>query len=133
MTQTQSPQAGIADALTQLSEDTRLLVRQEIDSARQEMWEKGKQLAPGAALLGAAGLLGVFSAASVYRFALRFMEKLLPPTLAALFAAGGLGALAAYSATQGVERIRGLPAPVPSETVKQAATGVREAVPVSVG
>ena len=85
MTETpKSPQAGIAEALGDLSEQTRILVRREIDAAQREMWEKAKESAPALALLGAAGTLGLLAAASAYRLTLRLLERRLSPASAVL-------------------------------------------------
>jgi hypothetical protein len=123
----QTPQAGIADALTQLSEETRQLVRQEIDAARDEMWDRAKQLAPGIGLMAGAGALGIFAAASAYRSCLRIVEKVLPPTLAAMFATAALGGGAAYLALRGSEKLKEAPSPVPRDSLHEAASDVHEA------
>lgn len=121
MTETpESPQAGIAEALGDLSEQTRILVRREIDTAQREMWEKAKESAPALALLGAAGALGLLASASAYRLTLRLLEKQLSPASAAFAAAVFYGAGAAGAAVAGGRRLRELPSPFPAETARQA-------------
>jgi len=104
----QTPQAGIADALGNLSEQTRLLVRREIDSAQRELWGKVKASAPAATLVATAGVLAVLATASAYRCSLRLLEKGLPPAVA------------------GAQRLRELPAPFPTETAHETATLLAE-------
>lgn len=72
MTQAPShdPQSGIADALAQLSEETRVLVSQELVRGRQELWERGRELAPAAAMLALGAGMAAFAAASSYRLVL---------------------------------------------------------------
>lgn len=121
-----TPQAGIADALGDLSEQTRLLVRREIDAAQQELWVKVKKSAPAAALVATAGIFGVLATASSYRYSLRLLEKRLPPATAALLAAGVYGAGAVGAGAAGAQRLRELPAPFPTETARETAALVAE-------
>jgi len=126
MSQPQSPQAGIAGALTDLSEQTRILVRDEIAAAQRETWGKIRAIAPAAGLLGAAGVLGLAASASAYRASLRILERWLPPTAAALVATAVYGGAAAGAGVVGARQLRTLPAPVPAETAQQAAAAVQE-------
>lgn len=124
--QQQSPQAGIADAFTELSEQTGLLVRQEIDNARREMWDKLVTSAPAIGLLGASSALGLLAAASSYRLSLRLLEKWMPPATAAFVATALYGGGAAYAVVEGLRRLRELPAPFPTETVREVGSLAEE-------
>jgi hypothetical protein len=117
---------GIADALTDLGEQTRILVREEITSAQRETWTKVVRTAPAAGLLGGAGGLGLLSLASGYRASLRMLETRLSPVAAALTATAVYGVGAAVAATLGVQRLRALPVPFPSATVQDAQARVGE-------
>jgi hypothetical protein len=123
----QTPQAGIAGALHDLSEQSQALARHEIGAAVQEVWQKAKQEAPAVALLAAAGVLGLFAAASSFRLSLRLLERRLSPAAAAFVATAGYGAGAVSAGVIGVRRIRQLPAPVPSETARQASDALADA------
>lgn len=112
---------GVAEALHGLGEQTRHLVRAEMGAARREMWEKARRSTPTLALLGGAGLLGLFAVASTYRLGMRLLEHLMPPGLAAAFAAAGCGAGAGWAAIEGTKRLRDLPVPLPTDTAKEAA------------
>jgi hypothetical protein len=74
-----TPQAGIAKALTDLSDQSRVLVKSEIDSPLRETWEKARRSGPPAALAAASGALALLAAASAYRLTLRLLEERLPP------------------------------------------------------
>lgn len=115
-----TPQEGVAHALTDLSEQTLVLVRQELDAAQQEMLAKARRWLPAAGLLGVAAGGGVFATASSYRLVMRILEKVLPPALAAFVATVGFGGLAAVALGKGREKIRQLPPPVPSATARRA-------------
>lgn len=122
-----TPEAGIADALGQLSDQTAVLVRREIEAARLEMWERMKQIAPTAGLLGGAGVLGVLAVASSYRFTITILRKVLPPSTAALFATMGYGTAAGYAAVAGWKRLRETPMPYPVDTSRRVGQVVKEA------
>jgi hypothetical protein len=127
MTETpQSPQAGIADAVRDLSDNSRLLVRREIDAAEREMWRKAKDGAPAFGLLAASSALGLLAAASSYRLTLRLLEKVLPPVSAALTAAAGYGAGAVCTAVLAARRLRDLPPFFPTETARQAGEAITD-------
>ena len=119
---TENPQAaqeGIADALQDLSRNSRTLVREEISAAQQEMMGKAKEAAPAFALAAAAATLGLLATAASYRATVRLLEKFLPPVPAALTAAAGYGAGAAYTGVLAVRRIRQLPPLLPTDTARQ--------------
>lgn len=124
----QSPETGIADAFSQLSDQTASLVRREIEAAQKETLDKLKQSAPGAAMLAMAATMGVLSAASAYRWTLRLLEKRLGPASAALVATAGYGAVAGYLVVEGVRRLRAAPKPLPTDTARQAGSRVEDTV-----
>jgi hypothetical protein len=121
----QEAQAGVADALRDLSDNSRALVRHEITAAQQEMWDKAKQAMPAAGLLAAAAFFGVLSAAASFRVSMRLLEKTLPPAAAAFTAAAGYGVAAGVAGAMGVRRLHQIqplfPAQTARETVKTVA------------
>jgi Putative Actinobacterial Holin-X, holin superfamily III len=122
----QTPQEGIADALGDLSEQTRVLVRREVDAAQREMWAKAKAAAPALALTAASGALGLFAAAAVYRLSVRLLEKGLPPATAAFLAAVVYGAGAAGTAIVAIRQLGELPPLFPAETAQETGTIIAE-------
>jgi hypothetical protein len=121
-----TPQEGIAGALSDLTEQTRILVRREVESAQREMLGKLKASGPAAGLVAGAGFLGMLAAASSYRLSLRLLEKALPPATAALVATVGYGAAAGAAGVVAVRRLQELPPPLPTETAKDATATVAE-------
>ena len=119
------PQDGIADALSDLSGQTRALVRREVESAQAEMWSKAKDAAPAAALLALGATLGLAAAASAYRWNLRVLEKALPPAGAALVAVVAYGSGALWAGTRGIQKLSELPAPLPTRTIGETAEQAR--------
>jgi hypothetical protein len=124
---TQTPEDGIAETLHDLSDQTRNLVRREVNSALLEMWRKTRQSGPAVGLLAASGALAVFAAASSYRLSLRLLEKRLSPAAAATAATAGYGAAAACAGVLGVRMLRQLPLPLPTETARETTQAVAEA------
>lgn len=132
MTETpQEAQAGVADALRDLSDNSRALVRHEIAAAQQEMWDKAKQAMPAVALLGAAAFFGILTAAASFRLSNRLLEHVLPPATAALTATAVYGAAAGTAGALGVRRLQTteplFPARTAREAVKTAADTARSA------
>jgi hypothetical protein len=123
---TQTPERNIAETLHDLSDQTRALVRREVNSALWEMWRKARQSGPGVGLLAASGALAVFAVASSYRLSLRWLEKRMSPTAAAATATVGYGAAAAGAGVLGVRLIRQAPLPLPTETTTEAAETAKE-------
>jgi hypothetical protein len=128
MTETpQEAQAGVTDALRDLSDNSRALVRHEIAAAQQEMLQKAKQALPAAGLLGAAAFFGVLSAAASYRLSVRLLEKGLSPAAAAFTAAAGYGAAAGAAGVLGMQRLRQARPLFPAETARETASTVADA------
>ena len=121
-----TPQDGMAQAVGDLSEQTRRLVRQELDAAQQEIRDKVTEIAPALALAAAAGGFGLLAAASAYRLSLRLFEKGLPPAAAAFAATIGYGAAAAGAAVLAARRIRSMPPLFPVGTARQASQAVAD-------
>jgi hypothetical protein len=124
---TQTPEAGIAEAFSDLSEQTAALVRRELHAARDETWAKAKAAAPGVALLAGSAALGLLAAASGYRLSLRLAEKMVSPATAALLATVVYGAGAGVAASAGIARLRSVEPPVPTQTAAAAGATLREA------
>jgi hypothetical protein len=122
-----TPQAGIADAFAQLSQETATLVRQEINAAKTEMLDRLTKLAPGAGMLAAGGAAALFAAASAYRLSLRMLEARMSPTKAALLATTLYGAAAAALIPAALRQIKEAPVPFPADTVETTRQAVSEA------
>lgn len=122
-----TPQAGIAQAVGDLSEQTRNLVRQEINIAQREMRDKAVQSLPAIALAAAAAFFGLLTVASAYRLSVRLLEKRMSPAGAALAATLAYGAAAGGSGVLAAQQIRKLPSLFPAETARQTSEAVADA------
>ena len=77
---------SIADLTKQLTEQTKTLVRQEVELAKAELGEKGKRVGIGAGMFGAAGLFGFFAFAGLTAVMILALSEAMEPWLAALIA-----------------------------------------------
>jgi putative superfamily III holin-X len=108
----------IGELLKQLSEETTRLVHQELELAKAELAQKGKQAGLGAGLFGAAGAIGLLAAAALTACFILALAAAMPAWLAALIVAVGYGAVAAVLAVRGRDRVRQAVPPVPEQTIE---------------
>jgi len=111
----------IGELLKQLSQETTTLVRQEIELAKAEVTEKGKQAGKGAGMLGGAGIAGLLALGALTAAAILALDHAVANWLAALIVAAVWGAIAGALALAGKERVQEAtpPAPQTVETVKE--------------
>jgi uncharacterized membrane protein YqjE len=108
---------SIGELLTQLSQETTTLVRQELELAKAELTEKGKEAGKGAGMFGGAGLLGLLAAGALTACIIAALDTGLPLWLAALIVAVVYGAIAGVLALQGRDRVKRATPPVPEQTI----------------
>jgi len=106
------------ELVKQLSEQTTMLVRQEIELAKAELSEKGKTMGEGAGMFGGAALVGLLALGTLTALILSLLDKAMDFSLAALLVTLAYAALAGALAMTGRQRLkRGLPAS-PEQTVE---------------
>jgi len=93
---------SLGELLKQLSEQTTRLVHQELELAKAEIQQKGKQAGMGAGMFGGAGAL----------------NAVMPAWLAALIVAVVYGIVAFVLVKQGQARIKAAAPPVPEQTIE---------------
>jgi uncharacterized membrane protein YqjE len=109
----------IGDLLKQLSQETSTLVRQELDLAKAEMTEKGKQAGIGAGFIGGGALLGLGAFGAFTTFLIALLQTAVNHTwLAALIVTAVYGAIAAFLALRGKDKIQEATPPAPEQTVE---------------
>ena len=109
----------IGDLLKQLSQETTTLVKQELDLAKAEMTQKGKQAGVGAGFIGGGALfgLGMFGAVTAGLIAL-LATAVDHVWLAALIVAVVYGAIAGVLALRGKDKIQEAAPVAPEQTVE---------------
>jgi uncharacterized membrane protein YqjE len=106
------------DLFKQLSEQTSTLVRQEVELAKLELTEKGKQAGVGAGILGGAGLVAMLGIAALTAALIAGLAEAMDVWGAALIVGVVYIAVAGMLALLGRDRVRrGMP-PKPEETIE---------------
>jgi hypothetical protein len=110
--------------MSALADDVSRLVDRELHRAQRELMDKAKQAGMGASMLGGAGVLAALATGSSAVWALRCLDRHLPPRLAALVLTGCYGAAAAGLGAAGFTMVRQAWA----EGTERAAQGMRQDV-----
>ena len=109
----------IGELLKQLSQETSTLVKQELDLAKAELSEKGKQAGIGAGFLGGGALLGLGAFGAFTAFLIALIATAVNHTwLAALIVTVIYGAIAAVLAMRGKDKLQEAAPPAPEQTVE---------------
>jgi hypothetical protein len=108
----------LGELLRMLSQETTQLVRQELELAKAEVREKGKQAGIGAGFLGGAGVAGLLALGSLTACLILALNHVMPDWLAALILTVVWGIVAAVLAVRGREKVSEAAPPVPEQTVE---------------
>jgi len=108
---------SIAELFSKLSAETSTLIRQELELARAELTEKGKEAGKGAGLFGGAGAVGLLGAGALTAGVILLLDLAIAGWLAAVLVGLVYVAVAGFLAVQGRDRIQRATPPVPEQTV----------------
>jgi hypothetical protein len=130
---------GATDLVRQLADETKLLVRQELELvrseagrvgegvltlarqelqlARAEMVEKGKKAGAGAGLMGVAGGIALLAGGALTAFLILALDGVMPNWLAALLVAAAYALAAAVVFSIGKGRVQDAGPLVPEQTI----------------
>ncbi|MBC5829185.1 MAG: phage holin family protein [Candidatus Eremiobacteraeota bacterium] len=112
-------ESTIGELLKRLSRETTLLVRQEIELAKTELTEKGKQAGKGAGMFGAAGIVGFLALGAFTAFVILLLISLsVQPWLAALIVTIAYGAAGGILALTGKKKLQEASPLAPEQTVQ---------------
>ena len=117
--------ASTAELVKELSREVSQLVREEIELAKAEMTQKGKQAGVGAGMLSGAAVLGLAAVGGSMAFLMLVLDSWMPGWLAALIVTGVYAAMAAVLALRGRERISRTAPPVPTQTIESVKEDVQ--------
>jgi uncharacterized membrane protein YqjE len=115
---------SLGELVSQMSEQTSRLIRDELRLAQLEMAEKGKRAGIGAGLFGGAGLFALYGIGAVVAAAILALAGPLSPWLAALIVAAALFAVAGIAALIGKREVTQATPPMPEEAI----SGVKQDV-----
>jgi Putative Actinobacterial Holin-X, holin superfamily III len=109
---------SFGDLFKQLSEQTSTLVRQEVELARTELKEKGRQAGVGAGLIGAGGLLALGAFGALTAGLILVLALWVDAWLACLIVTASYGTGAALLAWTGKGKVQAASPPVPEQTIE---------------
>jgi uncharacterized membrane protein YqjE len=110
------------ELLKELSDQTTTLVKQEMELAKAELQEKGKQAGLGAGMFGGAGVFGLGAFAALTACLIAALDQAMEVWLGALIVAVIYAAVAAVLALTGKRKVKDAVPPVP----EQAKESVKE-------
>jgi uncharacterized membrane protein YqjE len=109
---------SMGELLRQLSQETTQLVHQELELAKAELQQKGKQAGAGAGMFGGAGALGLAALGALTACFILALNAIMPAWLAALIVAVVYGIIAFVLVKQGQARMKQASPPVPEQTIE---------------
>jgi len=109
---------SVGELLKQLSTETSTLVRQELELAKAEMREKGRNAGPGLGMIGGAGVAALFALGTLTAAVILVLDEAMPVWLAALIVTAVYGAVGTYLYVQGKERVEDAGSPAPQQTIE---------------
>ena len=115
----------VGELLKQLSQETTTLVKQEIDLAKAEMSEKGKQAGVGAGMFGGAGVSGLLALIFLSLAAVAALDTGMRTWLAALIVGVVWTAVAGVLALQGKNKVQQATPPAPEQAIESTKEDVQ--------
>jgi hypothetical protein len=108
----------VGELLRELSDQTARLVRQELELAKAEFAEKGKQAGVGGGIFGAAAVVGLLALGALTACLIAVLSTAIDVWLAALIVAVVYAAIAGALALVGRGRIKQATPPAPEQTIE---------------
>ena len=115
----------VGELLKQLSEETTTLVKQELDLAKAEMSEKGKEAGVGVGMFGGAGLSGLLALIFLSLAAVAALDTGMRTWLAALIVGLVWAAVAGVLALQGKNKLQQATPPAPEQAIESTKEDVQ--------
>jgi uncharacterized membrane protein YqjE len=114
----------IGELVKELSDHTSQLVRAEVELAKAELSQKGKQAGIGAGLFGGAGLFAVFGFGALTAAIIAILATAMDTWIAAAIVAVVYFAIAGVAALMGKGRVQQATPPVPQQAIDTTKTDV---------
>ncbi len=109
---------SIGELFSKLSNETSTLIRQEMELARAELTEKGKEAGKGAGLLGGAATVALLGAGAITAGIVLLLDLAIAAWLAAIIVGLVYVGVAAIVGLKGRDSIKAATPPVPEQTVE---------------
>jgi Putative Actinobacterial Holin-X, holin superfamily III len=124
---TRTDQQSLGELTKQLSEQTTTLARMEVELAKAELQQKGKQIGIGAGAFGGAGLVGLFAFGALTATFILALAEAVDPWLAALIVTAVYAAIAGVLALVGRSRVQEGTPPTPERAIESTKEDVETA------
>jgi uncharacterized membrane protein YqjE len=108
---------SIGELVKDLATETSTLVRQELDLAKAEITERGKQAGKGAGMLAAGAVVALLALGALTACIIAALDNAMATWLAALIVTVVYGAIAGVLAMSGRKQIREATPPVPEQAI----------------
>jgi uncharacterized membrane protein YqjE len=118
----------VGELLKELSNQTTTLVRQELELAKAEMAEKGKQAGLGAGMFGGAGLVGLLALGALTTCVIAALATAMELWLAALIVAVVYAAIAGVLALAGRKKTQQATPPAPEQAIESTKEDIQWAM-----
>lgn len=114
-----------AELVKQLSDQATALVRAEVELAKAELAQKGKQAGIGAGLFGGAGVFGFYGFGALLVGIIILLGTAIAPWLSAVIVAVVLFAIAGVAALIGKNRVQSATPPAPQQAIDSTKADVQ--------
>ena len=111
----------------QLSDQSTRLARLEVELAKSELQEKGRQIGIGAGAFGGAGLFGLYALGALTAALILALTELVDPWFAAAIVTAAYAAIAGVLALIGRSRVEAGTPPAPERAIESAKLDVETA------
>jgi len=108
---------SIGALVTELAAETSTLVRQELDLAKAEMTDRGRQMGKGAGMFGAAAAVGLLAGGALTACFIAALDRAMTTWLAALIVTVVYAAVAGALAMTGRKQVREAAPPIPEQAI----------------
>jgi len=109
---------SLGELFGKLSNETSTLIRQEMELARAELTEKGREAGKGAGLFGGAATVGLLGAGAITAGIILLLDLAIAAWLAAILVGLVYVGIAAFLGLKGRDSIQAATPPVPEQTVE---------------
>jgi MFS family permease len=113
-------ETSLAELMQRLTDQSSALARKEVELAKAELAQKGRQIGIGAGAFGAAGVTVLFAAGALVAAAILALDLAVAGWLAAVLVAAVLAAVAAILALAGKRKVEEGTPPMPERAIESS-------------
>ena len=124
---TATDERSLSELVKQLSDQSTRLARMEVELAKAELSQKGRQIGIGAGAFGGAGALGFYALGALTATFILALAEIVEPWLAALIVTVVYAAIAGILALVGKKRVEAGSPPTPERAIESTKADVETA------